>query len=231
MKHRNSLWAMDSRKDSTSSVASKVDPSSHANYRYLTTTEMQARLRLMHQNNQHLARQLMNIRRKQEEVICEKSVSLNGNLSEDLVNIMKVHTATVKSEDASHSFRHILWDQQLQATSRDPRGMRWHPLMIRWCIYLSHKSSGAYNLLRRSGIVSLPSTRTLRNYTHYISPQAGFSKEVDKQLLEVSIAIGQGEWQKAVIIIFDEMYIKEELVYDKQTEKLIGLTNLDAINQ
>ena len=104
---------MDSRKDSTSSVASKVDPSSHANYRHLTTTEMQAQLRLMHQNNQHYARQLMNIRRKQEEAICEKSVSLNGNLSEDLVNTMKVHTATVKSENASHSFRHIFWDQQL----------------------------------------------------------------------------------------------------------------------
>ena len=92
--------------------------------------------------------------------------------------------------------------------------MTWHLLMTRWCIYLSHKSSGVYDLLR-SGIVSLPSARTLRDYTHYISPQAGFLKEVDEQLLEVSQAIGQDEWQKAVIIIFDEMYIKKELVYDK----------------
>ena len=109
--------------------------------------------------------------------------------------------------------------------------MRWHPLMIKWYIYLSHKLSGAYNLLRRSGIVSLPSTRTLRDYTHYISPQAGFSKEVDEQLLVVSLAVGKGEWQKAVIIIFDEIYIKEKLVYDKQTGELIGFTNLVAINQ
>ena len=130
----------------------------------------------MHQNNQHLERQLMNIRKKLEEAICEKFVSLNGNLSEDLVNIIKVHTDTVKSENASHSFRHIFWDQQLQAASRDPRGMRWHLLMIRRCIYLPHKSSGAYDLLRRSGIVSLPSTRTLQDYTHYISPQARFYK-------------------------------------------------------
>ena len=101
--------------------------------------------------------------------------------------------------------------------------------MTRWCIYLSHKSSRVYDLLRRSGIVSLPSTRTLRDYTHYISSQAGFSK-VDEQLLEVSQAIGQDEWQKAVIIIFDEMYIKKELVYDKRTGELIGFTNLGAIN-
>ena len=62
-------------------VVSKVDPSSHANYQYLTTTKVHAPLRLMHQNNQHLARQLVNIRKKLEVAICEKSVSLNSNLA------------------------------------------------------------------------------------------------------------------------------------------------------
>ena len=192
-KHRNSLRAMDSRTKDSSSVASKVDPKSHVNYRYLTTTEMQIRLKLLHQNNQRMARQLMNMRKKLEDAISEKSVTLNGNLSEDLVDVMKLHSATVKSENASNSFRHIFWDQQLQAATRDPRGMRWHPLMIRWYIYLCHKSSGAYDLLRSSGIVSLPSTRTLRDYTHYISPQAGFSKEVDEQLMEAAQTEGQDE--------------------------------------
>ena len=229
-RHRSSLRAIYSQKDLTP-VASKVDPKSHINYRYLTTTEMQIRLKLLQQNNQRMARQLMNVRKKLEEVSSEKSVTLNGNLSEDLVNIMKLHSATVKSENASHTFRHLFWDQQLQAAKRDPRGMRWHPLMIRWCIYLCHKSSGAYDLLRSSGIVSLPSTRTLRDYTHYISPQAGFSKEVDEQLMEAAQVKAEDEWRKAVIIIFDEMYIKEELVYDKQTGELVGFTNLGAINQ
>ena len=50
-------------------------------------------------------------------------------------------------------------------------------------------------------------------------------------MLEVTQAIGQEEWQKAVIIIFDEMYIKDELVYDKQTGELTEFTNLGAINQ
>ena len=79
--------------------------------------------------------------------------------------------------------------------------------------------------------MSLPSTRTLRDYTHYISPQAGFSKEVDEQLMEAAQTEGQDEWKKAVIIIFDEMHIKEELVYNKQTGELVGFTNLGAINQ
>ena len=227
-------------------MACKVDPISHIKYQYLTTTEMQILCKLLHQNNehmarqlmnvkkklenQHMARQLMNVKKKLEEVSSEKSVSLNGNLSKDLVNIMKLHSATVKSENASHIFRHLFWDQQLQTAKRNSREIRWHPLMIRWCIYLCHKSSGVYDLLGSSSIVSLPSTRTLRDYTHYISPQAGFSKEVNEKLIKSAQVIGEDEWREAIIIIFDEMYIKEELIYDKQTGELVGFTNLGAIN-
>ena len=37
-------------------------------------------------------------------------------------------------------------------------------------------------MLRDSGCIQLPSQRTLRDYTHYISAGIGFSAEVDKQL-------------------------------------------------
>ena len=63
--------------------------------------------------------------------------------------------------------------------------MRWHPLFIKWCLYLRHLSGKAYELLRDSGCVRLPSQRTLRDYTHYISASVGFSAEVDEQLLHV----------------------------------------------
>ena len=46
-------------------------------------------------------------------------------------------------------------------------------LMIKWCIYLCHLSSKAYDTLRQSGVVYLPSRRTLRDYTHYIPAQSG----------------------------------------------------------
>ena len=40
----------------------------------------------------------------------------------------------------SESCQHIFWQQQVQAASMPyPRGMCWHPLMIRWCLYLRHK--------------------------------------------------------------------------------------------
>ena len=121
---------MDSRKD-LSSAMSKVNPKSHVNYRYLTNDELQTRLKLLHQSNQQMTRQLLNMRKKLEEAILQKSVALNDNMSRDLVSIMELHNTAIKSENTTNSFRHVFWDQQLKAAARDPKGMRWHPLMIR----------------------------------------------------------------------------------------------------
>jgi hypothetical protein len=70
----------------------------------------------------------------------------------------------------------MFWEQpQLASNVQTAHGMPWDPVMIRWFLYLRHLSSGAYNLLRESGVVSLPSQRTLRDYTYYTSQCTGFS--------------------------------------------------------
>ena len=61
-------------------------------------------------------------------------------------------------------------------------GIRWHPLIIKWCLYLRHQSSKSYETLREPGILALPSQRTLRDYSHAVNTGAGFSSEVDHQL-------------------------------------------------
>ena len=38
------------------------------------------------------------------------------------------------------------------------------------------------------------------------------------------------EWQKYVVLVIDEMYIKEDLVYDKNSGALIGFANLGEID-
>lgn len=35
----------------------------------------------------------------------------------------------------------------------DARSMQWDPLMIRWCLYLRHLSSSAYEMLRETGVL------------------------------------------------------------------------------
>ena len=107
--------------------------------------------------------------------------------------------------------------------------MRWHPLMIRWCLYLRHQSQNAYETARE--ILYLPSQRTLRDYTHYCKGDPGFSTAVDEQLIFSSSLNSLEEWQKCVIILIDEMHIKENLVYEKHSGNIIGFTNLGDVNE
>ena len=104
--------------------------------------------------------------------------------------------------------------------------MRWHPFIIKWCIYLQYKSSSAYEALRSTGVIKLPSGRTLRDYKHFAPPVTGFSSEYDKQLLD--LAKKSGVLSKHVGIMIDEMYVKG-LVFDKHTGVLTGFLDLGDV--
>ena len=106
--------------------------------------------------------------------------------------------------------------------------MRWHPLLIKWCLYLRPLSGKAYDLLRDSGCIHLPSQRTLRDYTHYIKSQVGFSNEVDQAVVDAANL--SDNLNKYVIIVMDEIYIKNDMVYDKHEGSLIGFVNIGDTN-
>ena len=48
----------------------------------------------------------------------------------------------------------------------------------KWCLNLKLMSSVAYHGMRCSGFVTLPSERTLRDYTKYIKSVPGYQQEV-----------------------------------------------------
>ena len=134
-------------------------------------------------------------------------------------------------KEPTDSFQHIFWKQQMEAAAKyDARGMRWHPMMIRWCLYLRHRSSGAYETLRSSGILKLPSQRTLRDYTYFIKAAPGFSEEVDVMLMEAAKVNSCEEYEKCTLLLLDEMHIRDDLVYDKHDGKLVGFVDLGEVN-
>lgn len=90
-------------------------------------------------------------------------------------------------------------------------------MLHRWCIYLRHLSSSAYELLCTSGVLKLPSQRTLRDYTYYTQSCNGFSVSVDRQIMDMANINSCSERDKYVIIIMDEMHIRQDIVYDKQS--------------
>lgn len=72
-------------------------------------------------------------------------------------------------------------------------------------------------MLRESEVIELPSQRTLRDYTYHTKATVGFSNDVDQQLMDLANISACPEREKYVVILMDEMHVKEDLVYDKHT--------------
>lgn len=157
-------------------------------------------------------------------------MALDDDTDRDIAQIMEDQDGKVKSKYPEGSFLRIFWNQQKQAAARPGKGRRWHPLMVKWCIYLRHLSSKAYEMLRDSGCVQLPSQRTLRDYTNCVKASAGFSTDVDLLLIQAAKLDTCHGWQKLVVLLLDEMHIKEDLVYDKHDGTMVGFVNLGDLD-
>ena len=205
---------------------SRTEPSSSVPYCVLSKEEMQTRMKNLHCELRKIQKQ-----RARQKQIVEAAVDKHGiTLDEEIHNDLKQIIKTENSE-LFNTFQKVFWQQQVHAAFKDDaRGMRWHPLMIKWCIYLRHQSQSAYETLRHSKCISLPSQRTLRDCTHHIKPTPGFSADVDVQLYSAAKLHQCEGREKYVILIIDEMHVKEDLVFDKHSGELIGFTNIGEIN-
>ena len=215
---------------SHSSVDRSASLSSHVNYRYMTTPEKHKRMTLLHKENRSIQLKAIKLKAKLSKVMNKVGVSLNSDLTNDLHEVMEITEHQALKEFQPGTFQHIFWHQQKEAAEKDRRGIQWHPAMIKWCLFLRHQSSRAYETLQQSGVIHLPSQRTLRDYSQSIKTGAGFSEEVDLQLLQANNQATCNEWEKFVILLLDEMYIGSDLVYDKHTKNLIGFTTLGNVN-
>ena len=164
------------------------------------------------------------LRDQVKKLIDKNAKEVEDDLDEALVEIVREKSPFIASRYEEGSFARVFWDAQQKAASvKNTKSMRWHPLMIRWCLYLRHLSSSAYETIRESNVIKLPSQRTLRDYTYYTKATMGFSADVDEQILKAAKLDSCPERVKYIIILMDEMHIKEGLVYDKHTGILYSL--------
>ena len=145
-------------------------------------------------------------------------VTVDDDLHQDLQEIVKSNNECISNTYPPGSFARLFWENQMRASAvSKASSMRWDPLMIRWCLYLRHVSCSAYEMLRETGIVKLPSQRTLRDYTYTAKAAAGFSNEVDTHLLQAAKLDTCPDREKHVILLMDEMHLREDLVYDRHS--------------
>ena len=155
-----------------------------------------------------------------QEEISKASLPISADLSNDFKSII------LETDQRKISpFMRLFWEEQQKYLQSSPNNVKYHPMIIHYCLSLVSKSAAAYDDIRYNektgtGFVILPSRRRLRDYKNYIRPQRGFNKDIVNELLEKVKHFSDNE--KFFVMLMDEMKIQENLVWDKHTGDLIG---------
>ena len=156
--------------------------------------------------------------------LTKSAVPVTSNLDGDLKNIFKSC-----DERKLSPFMKLFWEEQMKYLQCPSSEVRYHPMVIKYCLGLYAKSPAAYEQMRinekeGTGVLVLPSQRTLRDYKNYIRPQRGFNDKILDELLQKTSNFSAAE--RFVILLFDEMKVQEDLVWDKHSNELIGYVDL-----
>jgi len=150
--------------DSTPSYLSK-------NFRHcnMSREELIGKIFQQKEKINNLQNEIARVQRQFQKDVANSGVTLNTCQSMEMKDAMAVCTDEMeKAFPDANSYQRLFWCEQFKSINvNSSKGMRWHPMILRWCLYLRQKSNTAYDALRDSGFITLPSTRTLFDYSHY----------------------------------------------------------------
>ena len=114
----------------TSSAKEEALDSSHTNYRFLSREELIERLQHAQKKKKDALQKLAYINAKIKDDVGKKGVVLEST-QHDL--FQKILTSSETPDFDQESPQWLLWQQQrLQASKTNSKGMRWHPLIMRY---------------------------------------------------------------------------------------------------
>ena len=202
--------------------------SSHTNYIHLTSSEKNERMKNLHKSYKIAKQQVRRLELKVKQLIINEGISLQPCDTADISQIVEDVTPVVEQNFPQDSPQRVFWDQQRmynRLTSK--REMKWHPLVLRFALNLKYMSTSAYRAVRQSGIINLPSERTLSDYTHWASAHSGLQLEFVEELHSM-LSADVPSHQCAISM--DEMKIKSCLVFSKHSGTLVGFVDLGSVN-
>eukprot|EP00731_Ephydatia_muelleri_P000027 Em0001g27a len=198
-------------------VSNGSSNSEKVNYRFLSVRELTDRLHRLQQRYRTLQKSAERLKEKVRKATEEHGITLDEESESYVAEIMTSQDTISYMENLSskQSIRHIFWQQQLEASSKT-------------------RLPGYEVAPFDDTVVFVSKTqRTLRDYTHYVQSSFGFSAETDQMLTTAAAAKVSScpERERSVMLLIDEVHIKENLVYDKHSHNIIGFANLGDINE
>jgi hypothetical protein len=205
---------------------------------YLSTPLKFAKLAQLARKRSALDREVASLKtklvlyeRKANTMIANNGVQMNTADSDVMQQLVKECNDSIVAQFEQNSFQQIFFEQQTKYNSLKTKcSMRWHPTIIRWCLFIKSKSAKAYDGMR--AYLNLPSNRTLYDYSHYMEHGLGLNPKTVEQLVANAVKLGcfSEESRSFVGILHDEVKIKADLVYNKTSGELVGYVNLDKVS-
>ncbi|KAK3916692.1 Germination-specific N-acetylmuramoyl-L-alanine amidase, partial [Frankliniella fusca] len=194
-------------------AADMESPHSFTNNRFLTEEQKMKKLEDQRREIENTRRKVSRLHVKMQQMIKKNGILIEQSVCDDLQNILQ-------DSDKLTPAQSVFLQQQIKASQqKNSCGMRWHPTMIRLALAIHLTSPSAYELMRDTGMVKLPSSRTLFDYSHAneikeridciaISRAAG---TVEKLTSELDSSTGECTYKKYHVLMADEMHISQNL--------------------
>ena len=107
----------------------------------LSREQLLQKLKRLEADKKKMGEKLIRLNKKVSQFIKRDAVEIDSETSKIVEETME----KVDSPFEADSAQHLLWEQQrLQNSLSNKKGMRWHPLIIRWCLSIYLKSPGTY---------------------------------------------------------------------------------------
>ena len=152
---------------------------------------------------------------KAEKIVERDAIDLLPRDTEDVSAIFNELNQSVQDDFPEDSPQRVFWNQQKKYHAQ-PKGQetdQMAPLGDSLALNLKYLSTSGYRAVLQSGLISLPSERTLSDYTHWTKPNSGVQLEFVgefKNRLETEVPSKNCHCAISV----DEMKIKSSLVFD-----------------
>lgn len=174
---------------------------------------------------------------------CRKLVMHHAKNTQDNKENIYEENGVELSEDDNDDFNQILQDiiphankelldlitSQKENLERNPKQRRWDKEVIRLCLSIWIRSKKAYDQIKKSGFLVLPSGRLLHYYQNEVKQGPGFNKEVFEWMKLEADRRDISPENRERGILFDEMAIQEDLVIHvekgKGVNRIVGFVD------